>query len=266
VKLLVAVKQIARLADGFVMDGPAGVAYGSVGVPDEALAWALNEWDAFALEAALSLREDAGGGELVVATVGGEQAEESLRAGLAMGADRAVRVWDPSLRGADPLAIAAVLAKLAASEQPDLILCGAQSADAANSATGVALAGLLDLAHVAVVSAVERDGSALVVARDLDGGATETLRVSMPALLTIQTGANQPRRANLRAIKQAREQPIETLTPAALGLGQQELIAAAGARTVRLREPVRERASMIAGPASAIAARIAEIVAAELQA
>ena len=274
-KLLVAVKQIARLADGFVLDGASGGPHGSVGaglphgsvvVPEEALEWAPNEWDAFALEAALRLREDSGDGEVVVATVGGDEAEESLRAGLAMGADRAVRVWEESLRGADPLAIAAVLAKLVASEQPDLILCGAQSADAANAATGLALAGLLDLAHVTVVNAVERDGSALVVARDLDGGATETLRVSMPALLTIQTGANQPRRANLRAIKQAREQPIETLTPAALGLDEQELIAAAGARTVRLLEPVRERASMIDGPVSAIAARIAEIVAAELQA
>lgn len=258
-KLLVAVKQVSKLRDGFVLDG-------SAGVPDDALEWAPNEWDAFALEVALRLREDARGGELVVATVGGEEAEESLRAGLAIGADRAVRVWDPSLLGADPLAIAAVLAKLAASEQPDLILCGAQSADAANAATGLALAGLLDLPHVAVVSSVERDGSALIVARELDGGAVETLRVQLPALLTIQTGANRPRRANLRAIKQAREQPIQTLAPAALGLGEQELIAAAGARTVRLLEPIRERASMIDGSAIAIAARIAEIVAAELQA
>jgi electron transfer flavoprotein beta subunit len=266
VKLLVAVKQIARLADGFVLDGPVGAPNGSAGVPDEALEWALNEWDAFALEAALRLREDSGGGELVVATVGGNEAEASLRAGLAMGADRAVRVWEESLRGADPLAVAAVLAKLAASDKPDLILCGAQSADEGNAATGVALAGLLDVAHVAVVSSVERDGTALIVGRELDGGAVETLRVRMPALLTIQTGANQPRRANLRAIKQARDQPIETLTPAVLGLGEEELIAAAGARTVELLEPVRERARMIDGPASAIAARIAEIVAAELQA
>ena len=213
----------------------------------------------------MRLHEDAGAGELVVATVGGEEADESLRAGLAMGADRAVRVWEQSLRGADPLAVAAVLAKLAASEQPDLILCGAQSADAANAATGVALAGLLDLACVATVSSVEHDGAALIVGRELDGGAVETLRVELPALLTIQTGANQPRRANLRAIKQAREQPIETLTPAVLGLGEEELIAVAGARTVRLLEPVSERASMIDGPANAIAARIAEIVTAELQ-
>jgi electron transfer flavoprotein beta subunit len=247
VKLLVAVKQVARLRG-------------------EALEWAPNEWDAFALEAALRLREETGGGELVVASVGGDEAEESLRAGLAMGADRAVRAWDETLRGADPLAVAAVLAKLAERERPDVILCGAQSSDAANAATGVALAGLLDLARVAVVSGVERDGSALVVERELDGGGVERLRVAMPALLSVQTGANQPRRANLRAIKQAHEQVIETLTPSELGLDGQALVAAAGSRTTGLREPLRGGASMLEGSPSAIAARIVEIVAAELRA
>jgi electron transfer flavoprotein beta subunit len=263
VKILVAVKQVARLAAAHSLQGLGGEL---VAIPEEALEWAQNEWDPFALEAALRLCEESGGGEVIVASVGGVQAEESLRAGLAMGADRAVRVWDPMLRGADPLALAAVLAKLAALEQPDVILCGAQSADAANAATGVALAGLLDLAHVTVVSAVERDGGALVVGRELDGGAVEMVRVAMPALLTIQTGANQPRRANLRAIKQAREQPIQTLAPSAIGLGEDELSDVAGARTVRFLEPLRGGANMIEGPASAVASRIAEIVAEELRA
>ncbi len=229
---------------------------------------ATDACDAFALEAGLSLRGQFGDGELLVASVGEEDAEESLRASLAMGADRAVRAWDPVLRGADPLAIAAVLAKLAAIEQPELILCGAQSSDAGNAATGVALAGVLDLAHVAVVSAVarEREDDGLLVERELDGGAVERLRVATPALLTIGTGAGRPRRANLRAIKQARAQPIQMLTLSDLGLDEQEISAAAGARTRRLLEPDAARASMLDGPASAVAEQIAQILARELQA
>lgn len=227
---------------------------------------ATNACDAFALEAGLSLREDFAGGELLVASVGGEQAEESLRAGLAIGADRAVRVWDPILQEADPLVIAVVLAKLAALEQPELIVCGAQSSDAGNAATGIALAGLLDLAHVAVVSALAREGSELIVERELEGGAVEGLRVAMPALLTIGTAARRPRQANLRAIKRARAQPIQTLTPSELGLEEQEISAALGARTRRLLEPDAARASMLDGPPSAVAGQIAQIVARELRA
>ncbi len=256
-KVLVAVKQVARLGEDFVLD-----ATGTV--PAGALDWRRNEWDAFSLEAALALG-DGEQDDLIVVTVGAEQAEESLRAGLAIGADRAVRVWDDALAiglaGGDALAVARVLAALAESERPDLILCGAQSSDAANAATGVALAGLLDLPHVAVVSAIERDGERLTVERELEGGASEILRLELPALLTVQTGANRPRRANLRAIKQARAQPISLLSLSDLALDAATVLASAGSRTVRLRERERSAsASAIEGAPAEIAARITTIV------
>src|SRR6202035_1521042 len=182
-KLLVAVKQVASLREDFELSDPQDL-------PADALDRQLNEWDASALEAAVQLAEASAGGEVIAGTVAGEQADGGPRSCLAGGADRAERVWDPVLESADPLAVATVLGAFAGRERPDLILCGAQSSDAANAATGVALAGLLDLAHVAVVAGIDRDGERLTVTRELEGGISEVLRLSLPALLTVQTGIN----------------------------------------------------------------------------
>ncbi|MBS1862200.1 MAG: electron transfer flavoprotein subunit beta/FixA family protein [Actinobacteria bacterium] len=256
-KVLVPVKSVAQIDGEPLLDGAAEVS------PD-LLEWRLNEWDEFALEAALRLVEG-DGGEVVVVTVGQEEAEEGLLACLAKGADRAVRIWDPALAGADPLAVAGLLARLATEEQPDLILGGVQSSDSGNAATAVALAGLLDLPRVAVVAGIELDGDQLTVERELDGGAIEVLRLRTPALLTVQTGINEPRYATLRAIKQAKAKPLATLGPAELGTDAAAALALAGSRTVALAMPERgEGATMIDGPPSAIAGRIAEIVTAEV--
>src|SRR5579862_2476197 len=144
-KVIVPVKQVAALDDEFELldDGS--------GVDPDGIEWDLNEWDSFSLEAAMQLREAAGGdGEVVAVTVGDDEAEEGLLSALAKGADRGVRIWDEELGGADALAVARVLAAAIEPESPDLVLCGVQSSDAVNSATGIALAGLLGLPHVAV--------------------------------------------------------------------------------------------------------------------
>jgi len=259
VKIVVPIKQVAALDDDFELldDGS--------GVDPDFMEFELNEWDAFSVEAALQLREGNGAGdsEVVVITVGDEEAEEALLGCLARGADRALRVWDDSLEGADPLAVARVLAAAVQRESPDLVLCGVQSSDAVNGATGVALAGFLDLPHVAVVKQLDYDpaASAATVKRELEGGLVEVLKVRTPALLTIQTGINEPRYANLRAIKQAREKPLEAISPGELGVDADVLAAAAGSRRRELRPPDRgEGAEMLSGSTSAVAARIVEIV------
>jgi electron transfer flavoprotein beta subunit len=245
---------VARLEEDFILSD-AGV------VDTDALERQLNEWDAFALEAAVQLVEGAPDGEVVAVTVGGEHAEEMLRRCLAAGADRAARIWDPVLESADPLAVAAVLAALAAEERPDLILCGAQSSDASNAATGVALAGLLDLAHVAVATEIVRDGERLTVTRELEGGVSEVLWLSLPALLTVQTGINAPRQPTLRQRKLAREKPLAALTLADLGLSSEEVTRARGAHTVRLVQPPRDGgAELLEGEPAEVASRIAEII------
>jgi electron transfer flavoprotein beta subunit len=253
VKILVPVKQVASLDEDFAL-----LADGSL-EPDQ-LEWQLNEWDSFSLEAALQLNEGEQG-EVIVVTVGDEQAEEGLLACLAKGADRAIRVWDDALQGADSLTVAAVLAAVAKAEAPELILCGVQSSDAVESATGIALAGLLDLAHVAVVAQIERDGGSLTVQRELEGGTVELLRIATPCLLTVQTGINEPRYATLRAIKQARAKPLSVQALGELGLDASALAAGAGSRTVRLREHAEGTgATLLEGDPAEIAARIAEIV------
>jgi electron transfer flavoprotein beta subunit len=273
-KILVPVKQVARLRDDFAVRaaGSADVHGGAVSLTPDALEWSANEWDAFSLEVALALRDDAsrdgvGDVEVVAVTVGDEHSEPALRTALAMGVERASRVWDEALDGVldgtDPLSVARLLAAVAEAESPQLILCGAQSADMANAATGVALAGLLDFAHVAVVSAVERDGEAewLTVQRELEGGAVELLRISMPALLTVQSAVNAPRRPNLRAIKHARAATVTVLGLGELGLDAGTLSAAAGARTAGLyARPGGGGATLLEGSPAEIAARIATIV------
>lgn len=255
-KIVVAVKQVAALDEEFELLDDGG------GVDPEFIEWSLNEWDTFSLEAALRLRESAGG-EVVAVTVGDEEAEEGLVACLAKGADRGVRVWDEELAGAEVLAVGRVLAAVVAREAPELVVAGVQSSDAVTGSTGTALAGYLDLPRVAVVTALSYDAqsSTLTVDRELEGGLVEVVRIGLPALLTIQTGINEPRYATLRAIKQAREKPLERLGLGELGLDSGAVAAAAGARTAALRTPDREAgAQLLDGPPCEIAARIVELV------
>jgi len=249
-RIVVPVKQVAVVDEDFELVGDGAA------VDPDFLEWSLNEWDEFSLEAALQL-----GDEVVVVTVGDEEATEGLLTCLAKGADRGVRIWEDSLAAADALAIARVLAAAVGRESPDLVLCGVQSSDAVNSATGIGLAGLLDLPHLAVARAISSEDGRLVVERELEGGLVEVVRIGLPALLTVQTGINEPRYANLRAIKQAREKPLEVLDLAALGLSSDEVAAAGGARLRRLAVPdAGEGAEMLEGSAAEVAARIREIV------
>ena len=251
-KIVVPVKQVAALDDEFELldDGS--------GVDPDFLELDLNEWDAFSLEAALQLREAAGDGEVVVVTVGDEEAEEALLGCLARGADRGVRIWDESLAGADPLAVARVLAAAVERESPDLVLCGVQSSDAVNGATGIALAGYLGLPHVAVVKQLDYDAAA----RRRRSSASSRVAWSRccasrtPALLTIQTGINEPRYANLRAIKQAREKPLAVDDPGRRSGSMPAAVAAARRLApAGLAHPERgEGAEMIDGSPAEVAA------------
>ena len=258
-KIVVAVKQVAGLDEEFELreDG--------IAVDPAFVEWDLNEWDTFSLEAALQLRENVAGEghEVVVVTVGSDEAEEGLLTCLAKGADRAVRVWDDALEGGEVLGVARALAAVIQREAPELVLCGVQSSDAANGSTPTALAGYLDLPRVAVVTELDWDAASATatVHRELEGGVLEVLRIQPPAVLTIQTGINEPRYATLRAIKQAREKPLEIVGLEQLGLSSDAVGAAAGSRTVALVTPdPAAGAEMLNGSPAAVAAQIVEIV------
>lgn len=263
-RIVVPIKQAAALEEDFELED-------GVVVDAEFLELDLNEWDNFSLEAALQIKEAAPEGEVevVVLTVGDEESEEALLACLAKGADRATRIWDEELADPEPLTIAAVLAAAVRREEPELVLCGVQSSDAASSATGIALAGLLELPHAAVARAVQFTPSErrVVIDRELEGGLVEQLALPTPALITVQTGANEPRYATLRAIKQASAKPLSAVGLADLGLGAEEVEAARGARTVALSHPPRgeQSADMLEGDPAAAADRILEIVGARIE-
>ena len=249
-RIVVAVKQVGALGDEveFTEDERE--------VDPDFLDYALNEWDSYATEEALQLRERGGGdGEVVVVTCGDEDSEDALRRALAMGADRAIRVWSEKLRGADPITVARALAPIVEAESPDLVLTGVQSSDAVQAATGTALAELLGLPRVAVVTKLswESSGSTATVHRELEGGLVDVVEVDTPALLTIQTGINEPRYATLRAIKQAEQKDIDVREPAELG--------EPAYRVRRMFVPPKgEGAEMLNGSPAAIAGRIADIV------
>jgi electron transfer flavoprotein beta subunit len=158
----------------------------------------INEWDTFAVEAALEA-----GDEVVVLGVGDD--DEALMTALAMGADRAVHV--KTSEDLDALATARLLAPIVSDEAPDLVLCGA------NGSTGVALAALAGLNRVAVVKGFTIEDGFATCERELEGGLIERLRISLPALITVQTGINEPRYATLRGIRQASSKPMAVIEP-----------------------------------------------------
>ena len=210
---------------------------------------ALNEWDAYATEEGLRLRE-AHGGEVVVVTCGDSESEAALRRCLAMGADRAVRVEGAGAH--DPLGTAHALAGALRELEPDLVLCGVQSSDSVQAATGTALAELLGLPCVAVVTRIELGDGTARVHRELEGGLIDVVDVDTPALLTIQTGINAPRYANLRAIKQAEQLEIAVRPTSQV---------TSASRVRRMFLPPRGGGAELLGTDPAVvAARIAEIV------
>lgn len=248
VKVVVPIKQVAQLDEDVEVDG--------TGVDPDSVEWELNEWDTFSVEAALALRDAAGAGEVVVVTVGDGEAREGVLTALAMGADRAIRIDAESPDGGDVLEVARLLSKVVEREQPDLVLCGVQSSDQANGATGVALAGYAGLPRVAVVRDIALEDGAARVGRELEGGLVEEVRVPLPALLTVQTGINEPRYATIRGIKSAKEKPFEVLDPGSLG-GE----AVRAAEVTGLEQPPKaDGAELFEGSADEVAARIAEVI------
>ncbi|MBT5377990.1 MAG: 4Fe-4S dicluster domain-containing protein [Opitutae bacterium] len=248
-RILVMVKHATVLGDDyeFTADG--------CDVKSEYFEHVLNEWDDVALEEALLAMEKMDGAEVVAVTVGPPDADITLRKVLAKGANRAVRVWDESLVGADPISIARALAGIAKLEKPDLILCGVQTSDFAHGSTGMALARILELPHASVVVDIDWDGKGMaIIQRELEGGTLHNFTVETPAVFAVQTGINQPRYATMRMIKQAKKKSLEVVD------GSDVLDGSGGYQVRRMYVPEQTKAEMLSGDAKEIAERIAEII------
>ena len=234
-KVLVAVKEVETVEDAFEIEG--------VGVDESYVEFDLNEWDEYAVEEAVQVSESVEDVEVVTVTIGPERAEETIRQALAKGADRAIRIWDDEIAGQELLDVeakAGMLASVVEAEDPDLVLTGVQAGDDAFGATGVALAEAVGYEWAAVVNGLDLDVEAGVahVRRELEGGVLELTDVELPAVLTIQTGINEPRYASLRGIRQAQSKEIAARTLADLGLGPDDV--ASALTLVEMYEPESE--------------------------
>jgi len=208
-KIFVAIKQVP------VRDSQLRIASSGKGIDESDLAYEINEPDAYALEAALQLKE-AHGGEVVALCAGPARAAQTIREALAKGADRAIHI-EEDMAGFDPLATARLLAQALAGEAPDLILTGLQSDDLGYGQTGVILAELLGMPHATLIMQVEKQEGGIRVKRELEDGWFQHVDMPLPALLTIQSGISKLRYATLMGIKKAKTKPIRRVTAAELG-------------------------------------------------
>ncbi|MBC9207054.1 electron transfer flavoprotein subunit beta/FixA family protein [Roseomonas aerophila] len=184
------------------------------GVETANVKMSMNPFDEIAVEEAVRLKEKGIVTEIVAVSIGPAQAQEQIRTALAMGADRGILV---EAEGTEPLAVAKILKAIAEREQPQVVILGKQAIDDDMNATGQMLAALLGWSQGTFASKVEIADGAAIVTREVDGG-LETVKLTLPAIVTTDLRLNEPRYASLPNIMKARKKPIETLKPADLGV------------------------------------------------
>jgi electron transfer flavoprotein beta subunit len=209
-KIVVAIKQVPA------RDSQLRIAGTGKWIEEADLAYEVNEPDAYALEAALQLKEKHGG-EAIALSAGPARVSQTIREALAKGADRAIHI-EEDMQALDPLEAARLLAAAVKSEAPDLVLTGLQSDDLGYGQTGVILAELLGLPHATLVMHAEVQNGTIRVKRELEDGWFQHVEMPLPALLTIQSGISKLRYATLMGIKRAKTKEVKRLTAADLGV------------------------------------------------
>ncbi len=175
----------------------------------------MNPFCEIAVEEAVRLKEKGIAKEIIVASIGPAQAQETIRTGLAMGGDRGILVQADA--PVEPLAVAKILAALVKKETPDVVILGKQSIDGDNNQTGQMLAALLGWGQATFASKIEKTDSGVNVTREIDGG-LETLSLKTPCVITTDLRLNEPRYASLPNIMKAKQKPLVTLKPEELGV------------------------------------------------
>ena len=203
------------------------------GVETANVKMSMNPFDEIAIEEAVRLREKGVATEVVAVSCGLPGCQETLRTALAIGADRAILVdTDVELQ---PLAVAKLLQAIVAKESPTLVILGKQAIDDDANQTGQMLAALLDWPQATFASKVDIAGDTATVKREVDGG-LETLEMKLPAIVTTDLRLNEPRYATLPNIMKAKKKPLETTTPAVLGVDVAPRLA-----TLRVVEPPKRK-------------------------
>ncbi|MGJ8610112.1 MAG: electron transfer flavoprotein subunit beta/FixA family protein [Octadecabacter sp.] len=179
----------------------------------------MNPFDEIAVEEAIRLKEAGKADEVIAVSIGVKQSQETLRTALAMGADRAILVvgTDDVHNDIEPLAVAKILKAIIDEEQPGIVLAGKQAIDNDMNATGQMLAALTGWAQGTFASELTVDGETATVTREVDGG-LQTIKIKMPAIITVDLRLNEPRYASLPNIMKAKKKPLDEKTPEDYGV------------------------------------------------
>ena len=273
-EIIVCAKQVPDLTEADVKINPDGKSINLESIPMD-----INELDNYALEEALLMKEKYSG-KVAVVTVGSETSDEMLRICLAKGADEAVRItYKDELDGYLTAKLIATVIKN--KYKPDLILTGVQSSDYSSAQVGGMLAELLDIPHATIVTHAELKNNTKIsnmdfkreistenlsvaeftaeVHRELEGGLKEIVDIALPAVLTIQSGINEPRYASMIGIRRAKDKEIKILTPEDLGLRLDELKLKTWIENMSI-PPKGEGAEIITGTVEESATKLAGIL------
>jgi len=254
--IIVCVKHVPETAEAELKIDGTGKAIDKTG-----LVFDINEWDDYALEEAVRLKEKQGG-TVTAITIGADDSDSTLRKCLARGADKAIRLTDPKFNDSDGYAIAKILHSVIKNLPYDLILTGMQAGDDGNAVVGPALAEMLRIPHVTMVKKLELGAGTAKANRELEGGLEEQVEVRTPALFSVQTGINEPRYVSIMGIRKAMQKEIKLMTLADTGLTEND-VGSSGSwtRTEKMYvPPVEKQAEFLKGTPEEVATKVTEIL------
>ncbi len=226
-EILVCVKRVPDTAENEIE-----VRSDGTDIERDDLVYSVNEWDNYAVEEAIQIRDKVGGSVTVV-TVGDDESEEVLRREMAMGADNGVLLSDEAFEGSDGKGVASILKAQVEAGNYDLVMCGAQADDGAGQVGGM-LAAMLDWPYASLVNYIEViDDKKIKVGREIEGGNQEMNEIELPCVLSIQTGINEPRYVGIRGIRKVASVDIPAKGASDLGVDP-ATVGQAGAKVKRL--------------------------------
>jgi electron transfer flavoprotein beta subunit len=254
--IIVCVKHVPETAEAELKIDSSGKAIEKTG-----LIYDINEWDDYALEEAVRIKEKQGG-TVTAITIGPADSDSTLRKCLARGAEKAIRLTDPKFENSDGYAIAKILHSVIKTLHCDLILVGMQAGDDGNATVGPILAQLLCIPHATMIKKLELATNTAKVNRELEGGLEEQLEIKLPALFSVQTGINEPRYVSIMGIRKAMQKEIKVVTLADTGLTEADVGPQGSWLTIDKLyvPPVEKQAEFLKGTPDEIAIRITVIL------
>jgi len=255
-EILVCVKRVPDSSENEIEVNPDGT-----DIERDDLVYSVNEWDNYAVEEAIQIRDKVGG-SVTVGSIGDEDAEEVIRREMAMGADNGIHLSDESFEGSDGKGLATILKAVVEQGNYDLILTGAQADDGAGQVGGM-LAAMLDYPYASLVNLLDiLDEKRIKVGREIAGGNQEMNEIDLPCVLSIQTGINEPRYVGIRGIRKVASIDIPIKGTGDLGIGA-DTVGAAAAKVKRedyFVPDLGEGAEMLEGSTEEIIEKLIELL------